>query len=258
MAPSRKVKTAKAKAKKQKVIAIGGAVLLIAILAYEIPNTMKLMSPSQSAATTTTTTASTAPKTGTAPAGGSLIPPTLSGSALPPTKASSSGLVNSDLGSAVADGHLGKLDQFVAKDPFKQQVVVGGSAAPGTGTPTTPSGPVVPPTAPAVPPSGPVVPPTGTTPGPTAPTPPVANRTVATIAVNGVAEDVQAGATFPKAAAQPSFQLVSLGATSVKIGIAGGSLAGGSPNVTLVKGKKLTLMNTADGTKYVLQLVALK
>ena len=56
MAPNRKLKTAKAKAKKQKVLAIGGAVLLIAILAYEIPNTMKLMSPSKSAATTTTTT----------------------------------------------------------------------------------------------------------------------------------------------------------------------------------------------------------
>jgi hypothetical protein len=258
MAPNRKLKTAKAKAKKQKVLAIGGAVLLIAILAYEIPNTMKLMSPSKSAATTTTTTASTPPSTGTAPPGGSLIPPTLSGSAPAPTTGSASGLVNSDLGPATADGHLGKLDQFVAKDPFKQQLAVtGGSTGTTPTTPTTtiPSAPVVPPVAPPVLPIGPTVPPITTTPGPT---PPVANRTIATITVNDVPEDVQVGATFPKAAAQPYFQLVALGTSSVKIGIAGGSLAGGNATVTLVKGKKLTLMNTADGTKYVLKLVALK
>jgi hypothetical protein len=258
MAPNRKMKTAKAKAKKQKVLAIGGAVLLVAILAYEIPNTMKLMSPSKSAATTTTTTASTLPKTGTAPPGGSLIPPTLSGSAPAPTTGSASGLVNSDLGPATADGHLGTLDRFVAKDPFKQQLsVTGGSPAttPTTATTTIPSAPVVPPVAPPVLPIGPTVPPITTTPGPT---PPVANRTIATITVNDIPEDVQVGATFPKAAAQPYFQLVALGTSSVKIGIAGGSLAGGNATVTLVKGKKLTLMNTADGTKYILKLVALK
>ena len=44
----------------------------------------------------------------------------------------------------------------------------------------------------------------------------------------------------------------------MKIGIAGGSLAGGGQTVTLAKGKTLTLMNTADGTKYALQLVGLK
>ena len=251
---SRKVNEAKAKAKKQKIIAIGGGVLLVAILAFEIPNTMKLMkqnggsqqSSSQSAAATTTTTVSTTPAAGTPPADGSLTPPTLSGSAPASTPESSSGLVNSDPAPAAADGQLSKLDQFVAKDPFKQQLAVTGSTDAPTGTDktsTTPDG--------SVPPTDP----TSTTP---TPSPPVANATIATISVNGTSEDVQAGDTFPKSAAQPYFQLVSLGSSSVKIGIAGGSLAGGGETVTLAKGKKLTLMNTADGTKYVLQLVALK
>jgi hypothetical protein len=252
---SRKVNEAKAKAKKQKIIAIGGAVLLVAILAFEIPNTMKLMkqnggsqqSSSQSAAATTTTTVSTTPAAGTAPADGSLTPPTLSGSAPASTPESSSGLVNSDPAPTAADGQLSKLDQFVAKDPFKQQLAVTGSSDAPSGTDktsTTPDGSAVPPTDP-----------TSTTP---APSPPVADATIATISVNGASEDVQAGGTFPKSAAQPYFQLVSLGSSSVKIGIAGGSLAGGGQTVTLAKGKKLTLMNTADGTKYVLQLVGLK
>jgi hypothetical protein len=273
MASKRKELDAKAKAKKQKVIAIGGAVLLLAILAFEIPNTMKLMkqssgqsstSSSQPAAATTTTTASTAPATGTPAADGSLTPPTLSGSASASTPASSSGLVNSDPAPTVSDGELGNLDQFVAKDPFKQQLAVTGTSDASSGSSDSSSGSGdasngstdKTPTPPAA--GGSAVPPTDTTSGPTAPTPPVADPTIATIAVNGASQDVQTGGTFPRSASQPFFKLVSLGPTSVKIGIAGGSLAGGDPTVTLAKGKKLTLMNTADGTKYVLQLLELK
>jgi len=244
---SRKVNDAKAKAKKQKIIAIGGSVVLLAVLAFEIPNTMKMLkqtsgqgsqSSSQPAATTTTT-ASTAPAAGTPPADGSLTPPSLSGSAPASTPASSSGLVNSDPAPPAADGQLANLDKFTAKDPFKQQLAVTGNTDTSSGsdgssgkTSTTPDGSVVPPTA--------------TT--PSAPTPPPANPTIATISVNGANEDVQTDGTFPKA--QPFFRLVSLGSSSVKIGIAGGSLAGGGQTVTLAKGKTLTLMNTADGTKF--------
>jgi hypothetical protein len=272
MANKRKELDAKAKAKKQKVIAIGGAVLLVAILAFEIPNTMKLMKQSSGQSSTsssqpaaaTTTTASTAPATGTPPADGSLTPPTLSGAATASTPASSSGLVNSDPAPAADDGQLGNLDQFVAKDPFKQQLAVTGTSDASSGSTDSSSGSTdsskgstdKTPTPPAA--GGSAVPPTDTTSGPTAPTPPVADPTIATISVNGASQDIQAGGTFPKSAAQPFFKLVSLGPTSVKIGIAGGSLAGGDPTVTLAKGKKLTLMNTADGTQYVLQLLELK
>jgi hypothetical protein len=49
----------------------------------------------------------------------------------------------------------------------------------------------------------------------------------------------------------PLFTLVALTSKSAKISIAGGSLANGS-TVTLPLGKPVTLMNTADGTRYVL------
>jgi hypothetical protein len=74
------------------------------------------------------------------------------------------------------------------------------------------------------------------------------------ILVNGQSQSVQAGGQFP--AADPVFTLVSLTATTAKIGIAGGSLQGGSQTVTLKKNKPVTLMNTADGTRYVLRLVS--
>jgi hypothetical protein len=54
----------------------------------------------------------------------------------------------------------------------------------------------------------------------------------------------------------PFFNLVSLTATTANIGIAGGSLATGSKTVPLKKGKPLTLMNTADGTRYVLIFIS--
>ena len=52
------------------------------------------------------------------------------------------------------------------------------------------------------------------------------------------------------------FKLVSLTKNGAKIAIAGGSLDNGAPTVTLTKGKPVTLMNTADGTRYVLRLVS--
>jgi len=43
---------------------------------------------------------------------------------------------------------------------------------------------------------------------------------------------------------------------SAKIGIAGGSLTNGKNTVTIPVGKTVTLMNTADGTKYTIKLVS--
>ena len=72
--------------------------------------------------------------------------------------------------------------------------------------------------------------------------------------MNGAPESVQVGGTFP--AANPYFKLVSVTKKGAKISIAGGSLENGAPTVTLTKNKALTLMNTADGTRYVLRLVS--
>jgi len=76
----------------------------------------------------------------------------------------------------------------------------------------------------------------------------------ADISVNGNTESVAVRANFP--ASNPTFLLVSLTKSSAKVSIAGGSLEGGKQTVTLKKGVSLTLMNTADGTRYVLRLVS--
>ncbi|MGH3104290.1 MAG: hypothetical protein ACRDN6_09375, partial [Gaiellaceae bacterium] len=83
-----------------------------------------------------------------------------------------------------------------------------------------------------------------------------ATPTSAVISINGVPEAVVPGADFP--AEEKIFTLVSLTAKSAKIAVAGGSLAGGDETVTLERGKKLILQNTADGTRYELVLVSLR
>jgi len=52
----------------------------------------------------------------------------------------------------------------------------------------------------------------------------------------------------------PLFHLISLTAHTAKISIVGGSYANGARTVTLKESKPLTLMNTADGTRYQLIL----
>ena len=54
----------------------------------------------------------------------------------------------------------------------------------------------------------------------------------------------------------PLFHLVSVTAHTAKISIVGGSYSSGAPAVTLRENKPVTLMNTADGTRYVLRLLA--
>jgi len=106
-----------------------------------------------------------------------------------------------------------------------------------------------------VPPGG-----TATTPGalgaPTAsptttsPSAPEAAPTDALIATNGVCERVSVKATFP--ATENIFSLVSIARNgkSVEIGVVGGSFDSGRPTATLKLGDKLTLVTTADGTRY--------
>ena len=74
------------------------------------------------------------------------------------------------------------------------------------------------------------------------------------ISVNGTSESVTAGSNFP--AASPVFQLVALTATTAKVAVAGGSYASGAPAITLKVNTPVTLVNTADGTRYTLTLAA--
>ena len=214
---------AKAKAKRQKIIAAVGGVILIAVLAYQVPSLMKMMNKKPPVSAAPAAPAPVAPVPGAVP-GTPVSTPVLPGGTLS----------DSDPAAQAASGQLLSFDRFSSKDPFVQQAI-------------TPDGPAAP-AAPKTPPPPPPPP----APAP-APPPSSGKLTSAQISVNGETETVNAGATFP--AADPVFQLVSVTRTTAKIGISGGSLSTGT-TVTLTKGKKLTLMNTADGTRYELRLVS--
>jgi hypothetical protein len=160
---------------------------------------------------------------------------------------------------------------FKSKDPFVQQISA--SSTPSTSAaPKPPPAPVAKPTpipAPPlvppglVPPGGsepPATPPApGATPAPTATTPAPAVPAVpvdALIATNGVCERIAPNGTFPNN--ENLFRLVSIARNgkSVEIGIVGGSFDSGKPTATLKLGEKLTLVNTADGTRYEIALKA--
>jgi hypothetical protein len=209
----------KAKAKRDKVIAGVAGLVLLGVLAFAIPMTMKQLksqqAPAAAAATPTTSTTT----------------PTVTAS-----------LASSGGTSTVALGQLDSLSRFDSKDPFAQQVdphavivLVGKlpGRATGSGAPTATSSP---------PPPPPKV----------APPPP----TAAVITVNsGPPQKISVGQDFPLAPYDPLFHLAGVARGVAKIAIAGGSLSDGHATVALRKGRPLTLQNDADGTQYVLRLL---
>jgi hypothetical protein len=237
----------KAKAKRQKIYAGIGGVILLAVLAFQVPRTLKLLHQSNAnASSATTSSSSTTTPTTTGP----IVPPSLGGgNATPGTSAvSSDGISDPGVLPAPQSGQLLAFSRFQTKDPFAQQLnaadATGGAGATGATGVTGAGGQ----TAGGGSGSG-----SGGAGGNTQNQPP-AKLTSATIAVNGVSEAVQVGGQFP--ASNPTFVLVSVTHTTAKIAIAGGSIQGGQHTVTLKKNTPLTLMNTADGTRYVLRLLS--
>jgi hypothetical protein len=244
---------AKAKAAKQKKIVIAGSVALILLMVIEVPMIMKhgqaQTAVANAAASTTAAAATPPPATPVAP--GTAVPlaaPDLSGSN--PTAAP----VAAPAGTLVADplptpgqGQLAEFNRFASKDPFADQSAAatagtsGTAAAPASGTAAAPASPTAPQSGSS-----------GSTGSSSAPAAPVAPPSSAVIAVNGQLESVAADATFP--AAQPVFHLKSVTAHSAKIEVAGGTYASGAASITLQEKKPVTLMNTADGTRYTIEL----
>ena len=227
----------KAKQKKQKILAAVLGVLFVGLLAFQGPRVWKQLHPppdvQRSYETATTTTSSTpslaAPTLGSGsqtPGSGSSTDPSLASAAPAPT---------------LADGTLTSFSRFASKDPFAQQVSdeklpssssssSGSSKSSGSGTQAPSSS------------------------GGTAPRP-----GTAVISVNGTLYTVAVGSDFPEASSTdpsvvPLFHLVSVTAHSARISIVGGSYSSGAPTVTLQENKPVTLMNTADGTRYKLIL----
>jgi hypothetical protein len=239
----------KAKAKRQKIYAGIGGVILLAVLGFQVPRTLKMMHPADASSS------SPPPATTSASTQTPISAPSLSGgnAAAATAAPGGDGITDPDAVPPPQSGQLLAFGLFRSKDPFVQQLNLNGATGPtgavSSSGPTGSSGP-------AAGGSGagggggsaPTSPPAST------PATPATPLTTAVISVNGAPESVQVGGTFPTS--DPYFKLVSLTKKGAKISIAGGSLDNGAPTVMLTKNKALTLMNTADGTRYVLRLVS--
>ena len=227
----------KAKAKRQKIIAAVGGVLLLGVMAIQVPRTLNMMKGSPPP-----------PPAAAAPAPGAVDPSVL------PTPGSVSGsdgdtqasggagngtLIDSEPPPAATTGQLVSFGRFKSKDPFAQQVVPVDNSANNDDQPASPAAGTK---------AGGTNPPSSSSRGPTA----AAGSAV--ISVNGAQETVAVKADFPKD--EPVFMLASISGGKAKIRIAGGAFASGSPTLTLEKGKPVTLVNTADGLRYELELIS--
>ena len=237
---------AAAKAKKQKTILIIGGVLLLAVAAIQVPKLMKKDAPPEAVSATKAdapveTGTSAAVVTGTTPAGAPVaVARTKTGAVVAGVALPGATVVS------VAPSQLASFTMFDVKDPFVQQDQDPAAAAVetdpffsdtggDTGAPPADAG-------------------AGDTSGGQAalPPPPPPPIVYATINLNGKPQQTQVKGKFP--AADPLFVLRSLTKKNGKIGVAGGSFDDGQA-VTLVYGKKLTLVNTATGVRYELKLV---
>ena len=245
----KRVDQLKAKQAKQKKIAIVGAILLVGVLAFQGPKTLKMLKGPQpvtppAAAPATPTTGAPAP----APAAGGPATPATPATPVAATELAS--VPDSDAAPEAEQGQLATFERFASKDPFAQQAQPEPEprvSKPKDGKDEPKPKPVEKPAKPGG----------FTTGGSTAPAPPVL-ATATSIAVNGLAEDVKLDEPFP--ADEPTFVLVSVArdGKSVELGIAGGSYAGGGETMKLKLGQKLTLQNTADGSRYELELLSIQ
>ena len=218
----------KAKQKKQKIIAAVLGVAFLGLMAFQVPRVMKMMKtpppPVQNVSTTATTPAGTP----------TLAAPTLGGAQQPGPATGPTGSLAAVPAATMQDGQLASFSRFASKDPFAQQLRDTGGSSSATGSSGSSSG------AGAARPSVPTV--HGNAPAPGS----------AVISVNGTLYTVATKTDFPQPT--PVFHLVSVTAHTAKISIAGGSYATGAQTVTLRENKPVTLMNTADGTRYTLIL----
>ena len=255
---------AEKRVRRQKQFIAVGSVVLLAVLGFELPKVLGGHS------------AQTAPVVTTSSTSVGSLPPVAPGK-LPDTDRV---VVQRDSNQLLSFG------LFKSKDPFVQQLSTSAAPTVPASTTTTPHlppgglGAGQPPvttttraqttpasTVPNPSPTPPAAPPTttaagGTTPTPTptptststTPTPPPARPTSVLISTNGVCETVALKGTFP--ANENIFRVVSIAGDgkAVEIGVVGGSYDSGQAAATLKLGETLTLVNTADGTRYVIAL----
>jgi len=225
----------KAKAKRQKIVAVVGGVILVGLLVWRVPPMIALMNKKPATSSATPAAVAPAPATPALPATG--------------TPGGSGALVDSDRSPVAGPGQLVSFGRFVSKDPFVQQV--GKRCADSAGVTIT---------CPAARAGASGSKPTRPIKGPelevqvpvTKPSKSSSAQASARISVNGATDGVSAGATFP--VSDPVFRLVSASGKTAKIAIDGGTYASGEATITLTRGQPVTLVNTADGTAYRVQL----
>lgn len=225
-----------AKQAKQKKILIVASIMLVILLAIQLP---KLMGGSKKSATATPA-AQTAATPGT---DGAAVTPAAATPAATPTAAA--GLtaptrLTESSGPKPGKEQLASFSLFAPKDPFVQQIKVETPGAPGAAPAAAPGGAV----------SG------GKSAGKSASggggVKVAAVPTYATVSVNGDPQALVVKDVFP--VDDPMFRLVAVAPKSIKVGIAGGRLTSGKA-VKLEMGKKLTLVNTTTGARYTLELL---
>jgi hypothetical protein len=259
---NRRLQMRAAKQRRQKQIAIGGAVLLAVLLAIQAPRLLHRGGSSAAATTAAETTAGATTAGETTPtstvAGGASVAPTGSTTAGASTTTGApttqTRLPDSDVVPLRLRTQLASFELFDSKDPFVQQV---NDQPPPTATVPAPTAPAPGAaagsgTAPATPTAPATVIASTTQSQGTART--LAHNSGAVIEVNGKSERVGIDQAFPSSS--PTFKLVSLANDVAMIGIAGGAYASGAQTVALQAGKTLTLVNTSDGVRYELRLVS--
>ena len=228
-----------AKDRRTKKVALGLSVVLVAVLAFEVPKMMHNGSSSSTPPAATTTAGTYTTPTGAHTA----APTTATGTAAVvgmPTTASTK-LPNSDSLPQQSKGTLYSFSHFTGKNPFTQQV---SNTAPATAqttgalTASVSRGSTASSGASRAHQSGRALAATG----------------AARISVNGQIQVVRVGATFPSS--NPLFRLVALAHGGVRIGIASGSYSSGAHTVALTPGRTLTLVDQADGVRYKIRLIA--
>jgi hypothetical protein len=234
-----------AKDRRAKKLAVGGAVLLALVLAFEIPKVLKHSGGSNTATppAATTTAATGAPTATAAGTAAAAVLPTAASTKLP----------DSDKAPKASKSQLFSFSHFAGKDPFVQQVdttTSGGSSGGSSGSSSSSAA-----AAAGVITAGPPSTAASVSYGSGASQARTLAKTGAvTLSVNGSVQTVRVGGSFPSS--NPLFKLVSVAHGVVRIGIANGSYASGTQTVALTAGRTLTLVDTADGAHYKLRLVS--
>jgi hypothetical protein len=209
-----------ARERKQKIFVLVGGLLLVAMLAFQLPKLLGGSSSESAAAADETTT--------------------LPGQPAVSSPATPVGLPGGTPVAVATTPKITSFSTFALKDPFVQQVAAdsgigaaasaGNAATPKTGAAETPAKEF-------------------TTGASTA-------AAVTIVTVNGARQVLAPGMKFP--AADPLFVLVAENPTakSVVVGIVGGAYSGGGSTTKLKVGKPITLVNTTTGAQYKIALVS--